>query len=222
MVVPCKRVAAHQDDWIIFRAGYMQHMGHAEQGIPAMAAEFEEVFQKTGRARVELRRWNDDGEDLAEWIYRRCSSTRNVRILAISYSWGVGYGFLRFARSCRRRGIRIAAVVMIDPVAHLGPYFFHLPAGLFLSQIAANWPPPYWPLQRLPRLKIRLPANIDRDHVYCYSQKNGWLRGHQVVWQSDGDPAGQLFLDEFRTHRFMDECPEARDRAFRLAHELFP
>lgn len=216
------RNLAYRDNYTIFISGRLQKEGDADQGVPGMATDFEERFQETGLARVELRKWDADWDDLAEWIFRRCSHRRNVRILVIPYSWGGGYGFRELAKSCRRRGIRISGFVASDSVAHFGPAFCHRLSGLYSAQIAACWPPP-WPefLRTLPRLKIKLPDNINRTNCHWFVQENSWLRGHDMVWQDTGEPVPNRIVIPGIDHNYMDECVEFRERALLSAYEMF-
>ena len=206
----------HQDNWIVFGSGYMQHMGDEIQGMPALAAEFEERY--SGVARVDLRRWDDDWNDLAEWIFRRCSETENIKLLCICYSWGVGFGFKKFAEACRIRGISINGAVLADPVAHLGGRFCH---RIGLSQVAAFWPPRSPCFKSVRRLRLRLPDNINKDNTYWFVQENSLLRGHDVYWEDTKEMAANKKVLKFRVHGYMDEAPEVRECAIDLADKIF-
>jgi hypothetical protein len=208
--------AKPQDNWIVFGSGYKQKMGDEIQGIPAMAAEFEERYRNV--ARIDLRRWDDNWDDLAEWIFRRCSSIENIKLLCICYSWGVGFGFRKFAKACRKRGILISGAVLSDPVAHLGIRFCH---RIGLSQAAAFWPPRSPCFKCARRLRLWLPDNINKEKTYWFTQENSLLRGHDLYWSDTKELAQNKMVLKFRTHTYMDEAPEFRRRAIDLADELF-
>jgi hypothetical protein len=209
--------ATPQDNWIVFGSGYLQKMGDA-QGIPQLAADFDHRYVPRG-VRIEMRRWDDDWDDLAEWIFRRASAPENVRLLCLVYSWGAGFGFRQFAHSCRDRGIPIAGAVISDGVAHLGGRACH---RIGLSQLAAYWPPPSACFRKLPRLRLHLPDNIAKDNTWWFVQQNSWLRGHNIYWEDTGQLAAQRELIQFRTHPYMDECPEFQSKALEVADRLFP
>jgi len=204
-----------QDDWIVFGSGYQQYMGDM-QGIPRMAAAFDKRYTPMG-VRVELRRWDDNWDDLAEWIFRRCSSPENVRLMCVVYSWGVGFGFKSFAHSCRDRGIPISGAVLSDGVAHLGNRFCH---RVKLSQVAAFWPPPSKCFRKLRRLRLHLPDNINKDETWWFVQQNSWLRGHNVYWDDTRKMAGNKVIIKNRTHSYMDESPEFKAKAVEVADRL--
>lgn len=207
---------APQDNWIVFGSGYMQHMGDEGQGIPAMAAEFEERYKDL--ARVDLRRWDDDWDDLAEWIFRRCSDVKNIKLLCICYSWGVGFGFKKFAHACRSRGIVIGGAVLADPVAHLGGRFSH---RIYLAQAAAFWPPRSPCFRCVRRLRLWLPDNIDKQNTFWFTQENSRLRGHNIYWLDTQQRAENKTVLKFRVHSYMDEAPEFKQRAIEVADKMF-
>jgi hypothetical protein len=203
------------DNWIVFGSGYLQRMGD-NQGIPALAAEFEERYDE--HARIDLRRWDDNWDDLAEWIFRRCSSVENIKLLCICYSWGVGFGFHNFAHACRNRGITISGAVLSDGVAHLGNRWSH---RLGLSQVGAFWPPRSPCFRKVRRLRLWLPDNIIKENTYWFTQENSLLRGHDIYWEDTKELAANKQIIKNRTHSFMDECAEFRRRSIDVANELF-
>jgi hypothetical protein len=203
------------DNWIVFGTGYLQHMGDT-QGIPQLAGEFEERYKQV--ARVDLRRWDDNWDDLSEWIYRRCSSVENIRLMCICYSWGVGFGFKQFAKACRDRGISIDGAVLSDGVAHLGGRLCH---NIGLSQVAAFWPPRSPCFHWVRRLRLWLPDNINKQNTFWFTQENSLLRGHEIYWSDTGDLAENHQLIKMRIHTSMDECPEFRRKAIDVANALF-
>jgi hypothetical protein len=204
-----------RDNWIVCGSGYLQHMGDS-QGIPALAAEFEERYKHI--ARIDLRRWDDNWDDLAEWIFRRCSSVENIKLMCICYSWGVGFGFKQFAHACMKRGILISGAVLSDGVAHLGGRWCH---NVGLSQVGAFWPPRSPCFSRVRRLRLWLPGNINKENTYWFTQENSLLRGHDIYWEDTGEMAVNKRVIRFREHRYMDESPEFRNKAIDVANQLF-
>lgn len=204
--------------------GYLQNRAQSNQGLPTLAHELVLDYNFTGKAQVELDEWNSDWSVQAEWIYR-LALPESPRVMIVAYSWGAGFGFFNLARELRDRGVLVTHAVLSDPVFHLGPRWFHTPAGLYLAQMRA-----YYPYSKctqalvdhrlLPRRPvIRVPDNVLA--VDYYIQKNSPLRGHELVAENRST---QIHRHEvsYRTHTNMDDCPEFRQQCREVANHLFP
>ena len=131
--------------------------------------------------RVELCPWNTRWDAEAEFVYRFRNGCPVVTIAA--YSWGAGWGAMRFARELGKRGIVVRSMVLSDPV-----YRHPLLAMRWLT------------LFRFP--VIRVPANV--QDVRWFRQRDDWPSGHELYAEGEGthiyDPVeadcGHLLMDE--------------------------
>jgi hypothetical protein len=208
------------DNWIICIPGFLQKKADAVEGIPALWHRLWERFH--GRdVCVQMYPWNTNWSDVAEMIFRACDAGR-VRIMVVAYSWGVGYGALRLLRELAYRGVRVAAAVFSDAVFHLWGRLAHL---LGVSQVSAYLTRPWGrPQIALPGNEQELPEThwfVQDRKNFRWSDRNTWLRGHEIVWEATGEPVPGGIPIYHTTHRYMDECIQFQARTIEVANRLF-
>lgn len=203
-------------NWIICISGYRQTQGNAEQGVPWLAHRL--ITEYGHLARVEFYTWDSDWSGIAEWIFRASQNGSPPTIMLVAYSWGVGYGALRLLHELRRRGVRVNIVVLSDGVRHFGGSVMH---RLGVSQVAAYRSRPFGK----PQIKLYDDA-IGELHWFHQNNfdlfdRNSWLRGHDIVRQSDGKKFDNEYVISGVQHRYMDELQEFRDKVMECASRLF-
>ena len=136
---------------------------------------------------VSLHRWNDDWGQVADLVgLLQGEAETPPRVLIAAYSWGAGWGAMRFARELARRGIEVEQMVLSDPV------YRH----------------PLWSLAWLALcgLPITVPGNVRR--VKWFRQTKNRPMGSRLrknfAALTKIDPAGVLD----REHEWMDDAPE--------------
>lgn len=207
-------------NWIQFIPGYMQNRAVTNLGLPLLAHEFYERYDQTGLARVEFDEWYSDWDAQAEWVRRLSFGCVAPKLLVIAYSWGVGFGALRFCRALRDRGLEVEHLITSDGVWHLGGPLCH---KFKLSQVMAFYP--FFPCfdKALRRMKLHVPDNV--KGIDWYIQNNARccerLRGHEMVWQDSGETCPNRHPVRYRIHNAMDECPEFWARCIEVADALF-
>lgn len=178
----------HQPDainaWHICISGFRQRAGRMSGLLRLWRTIGSRLASPT--CRVELRRWDEDWADLADWIWL-CwqdagGSAPSIRVYA--YSWGAGWGFVRLARELQRRGLRVESAVLADPVYR-------------------HW---YWLGQWrafVPWRKIRVPANVVNVR-WCYQRQN-WPRGHRVVAEDKRATVVNCGVPVAADHEYVDD-----------------
>ncbi len=136
---------------------------------------------------VALRAWNTDWKAEAEHVLRLAPDQQEeITIKVFAYSWGAGWGLVRFARALGARGLRVQTAVLSDPV-YRHPYWL----GQWRT-LLSRWP-------------IVIPANV--GEVYSYYQRQNWPRGHKLV-AAGKDTVLQHPIQLQATHDAMDEQPQ--------------
>jgi pimeloyl-ACP methyl ester carboxylesterase len=135
------------------------------------------------------RRWNSDSTALAHQLVRQ----RIHDVIVVAYSWGAGYGAMKFAEVGRQFGIRIPLALLCDPVYRPTWMPGWLPAN----------PLNIYSLDR--RSKINLPTAIRR--VAGVRQDLTIPNGHEVV-ATDRAQIVQPLKKLPYSHTAIDECPE--------------
>ena len=135
---------------------------------------------------VELCPWNTRWEAEAEFVYRFRGATPGYPIVTIAaYSWGAGWGAMRFARELGKRGIAVQSMVLSDPV-----YRHPLYSMRWLT------------LFRFPVISV--PANV--RSVRWFRQRDEWPWGHELLAESQATQihtpvvvteCGHLSIDEY-------------------------
>jgi hypothetical protein len=132
---------------------------------------------------VELCPWNTRWDAEAEFVYRFRNGCPTVTIAA--YSWGAGWGAMRFARELGKRGIGVRSMVLCDPV-----YRHPLYSMRWLT------------LFRFP--VIRIPENVQA--VRWFRQCDDWPAGHELLAENPAtrieapcmvEGCGHLGIDEY-------------------------
>jgi thioesterase domain-containing protein len=171
-------------EWHIVIMGFAQREG-AINGMVECWRQLINAVKGTA-ARVELRSWNSDVEDLAEFISKLQPPDLPPRICIHGYSWG-GMTAANLCRALRRRGLNVDRVVLSDAV-----YRHWYPWG--------NW------RAFAPWRAIRIPDNVRR--VTLFQQKESLPMGHPVAADNPGkthvDPVKWLKVD----HKWMDDQTE--------------
>lgn len=201
-----------------------------------LESQFIREYELSGKCCVEFCEWNSDFNAQAEHLARLAHPSKSPKFLVIAYSWGAGFGFTRFARHLRDRGVEISCAVLSDAVYHHGPRWCHTPLGAYFAQIRAYYPYFYctrklikWKLLP-PRPRIFIPDNV--LHVEWFVQQNSKLFGHELYWQDsktlcDGphptDPrrSAKRHPVPYRNHSNMDELTDFWDVAHAQAKALF-
>jgi hypothetical protein len=132
--------------------------------------------------RVELLPWNARWDAEAEFVYRFRNRCPIVTIAA--YSYGAGWGAMRFARELGKRGIFVDSMVLSDPV-----YRHPLLAMRWLT------------LFRFP--VIGVPENVHT--VRWFRQRDSWPWGHELfaegkqtrIWPTVEVGCDHLGMDEY-------------------------
>ena len=153
---------------------------------------------------VELRRWCDDWDALAEFIHLQRNGEA-PRVFIYAYSYGAGWGFVRLARELQERGILVAAAVLSDPV-YRSPYL----SGRWRSVA------PFW------RPTIKIPSNVGTVWSYRQDSKPWWQiwepRGHDV--KAD-DPKATRSIQVYNipdvSHAYMDDLPLFHEQSLEVA-----
>ncbi len=178
--------------WHVCVSGYTQHIGQLT-GLARLWAELHR--QHAGpTAVVALHEWNSNFERIAESI-ELCSMLLDEppAINVYAYSWGAGWGFLRFAEALQRRGLKINHAILSDPV-------YRSVWAAFRYRSLIGHP------------QIVVPANV--ENVRWFRQHTNKPAGHDLV---AADPrrtniAPPLIIPGV-VHAYMDDLPEFHDAA---------
>lgn len=92
--------------------GFLQNAGTAT-GLVGLWEELHARYSCAGTV-VKLLPWNADWRAEANFVERVLEPTGTVDF--VGYSWGAGWGFVRFATEARRRGRGIRRAFLLDPV----------------------------------------------------------------------------------------------------------
>jgi len=177
--------------WLILISGFLQTEGQPT-GFVRLWSELHHTHSGP-YSRVELRAWDDDWHDLAELIWRCRPRDNGVDVRIFAYSWG-GPSAMKLARELGRRGIRVRAMALCDPVYRDR---WRLWRTLF------PWP------------EIRVPTTV--GEVAWVRQRRDWPQGHDVV----AEDARQTIIHEPRIvdcgHTYMDDSKQFRQMAHVIA-----
>lgn len=143
---------------------------------------------------VSFREWNSPWDKVANNIVI-CTGTKPQKIVVIAYSWGAGYGFIKFAKELALRGAKIKAAILCDPIYRGGNFLL-------------------WGLAYVPRVPITIPWNV--ENVYGLRQKMTKLSGHSIIAEDDNLTKIHPFIERRRGHTYMDEDPEFHKMVFDL------
>jgi hypothetical protein len=141
------------------------------------------------------------------------------RIMLVAYSWGVGFGVTNLLRELRYRDLSVEAAVFSDGVYHLGGPLAH---RWGVAQVAAYLTRPWG------RPQIAMPDNIVEPHWFVQDRRNfrlhermSWLRGHELVWESNGEALPNRIEVVGTLHRWMDEYPKFKAKVIDVAEQMF-
>lgn len=190
------------DNFIVCRSGFLQNRGSAGSGVSgiALAAAYRYGGKGT-RTRVDFLSWDANPRHYAEYVHRWGRKDRPPRIIDISYSWGVGYGFVNTARALGRYGLDIDCAVLCDGVHHC----FRAPWRAFLNGTF------------LRDFTITIPGNVAA--VMGCRQTLNYPRGHD--WEFEG-----RYTREFspvvlpKPHTEIDNAREFRSMALSVCEQL--
>lgn len=144
--------------WLIVISGFMQNRGKPT-GMTRLWLDLGDL--QDAHTKVLLLNWSDDVSEYAEmiWSIAQNGGRREPIIRVFAYSWGSSTA-MDFARALQRRGMKIDAMVLSDPV------FRH-----------------WWILRRwtslLSWMTLKVPANVGK--VHWYRQRNNRPCGHDLV-----------------------------------------
>ena len=159
-------------------------------------------------SRVDYYTWNSRWRDVAEY-YSAISSRYNIRptIVVHAYSWGAGYGAMSLAKCLRRRGLRVKAMVLCDPV-------YKDPNILFVWRSLSRWNLPF-----LSAPKILVPSNV--DYVCGVRQCMARPMGHELVACRNADTKIDQFLELPADHTHIHDQPEWHQMCLDVARQAF-
>lgn len=183
------------EHWDIVISGFLQ-----DEGKPTgMVALWQLLRENASPTRcVILKSWNDSWSDLAERM-RRVGPIGGPTICVYAYSWGAGHGAITLARELRTRGLRVAHMVLCDPVYR----------SRFLS---FRW----LAMSKAPNITI--PGNVNR--VDWFRQHENLPAGHDLHPENPkATKIGPAVWLE-RTHQKMDDAPEFHAECIRVAGEF--
>lgn len=183
--------------WHICISGFTQTEGQLT-GLMRLCLELG-VRHNGPHTRVELRKWNDDWSDVAEFIRltQPGGSTEGPRVAIYAYSWGAGWGFVQLARELRRRQIDVQSAVLCDPVYR---------SRWWSMQWRSLWGSPV----------IRIPDNVCQ--LWRFYQTTNKPAGHDVM--AEDASRTRIFPGVHVpnvTHDFMDDAPEFFERSLEVA-----
>jgi len=149
---------------------------------------------------VSLRTWSSNWRDLAEHIFLvQQEQGERIRVAVYAYSWGGGYGLVRFAKELNKRGIPIEIAVLSDPV-YCSPWY------------TFRW------LAMTGFRKIVIPNNVRM--VRWFYQRQNHPQSQGIVAQ---DPKRTLIVDGVevdRTHQYMDDSGQFHQACHAAAEAL--
>lgn len=183
--------------WHLCISGFTQTEGQLT-GLMRLCLELG-IRHNGPRTRVELRKWNDDWSDVAEfiWLTRPNGASGGPRVNVYAYSWGAGWGFTQLAQQLRQRQIEVSSAVLCDPVYR----------SRWLSmQWRSLWGHPV----------IRVPDNVHT--VWSCYQTTNKPAGHPLVAD---DPSRTRILPAVHvpgvTHQYMDDTRMFFERSLEVA-----
>lgn len=176
-----------------------------------MLALYEQMLAERGHdglvTRVWFQRWYDDWRNIAEhaWLIGDHHKQR-VQACVYAYSWGAGWGAMRFAHYLDRNGIKVGVMVLSDPV-YRHPLFNGVPLLQYVGQWRAMFPG---------SAKIKVPPNV--GEVFCYFQRKNRPSGHDLVAVGDTKIHECVQLDV--VHEKMDDDNTFHKMALKKAREF--
>lgn len=181
-------------------SGFRQHVGYTH-GLVRLRERFLAAGLQHGvDHRVSLRTWHDDVRRMAdELVVLHDLTGQCPRIGVYAYSYG-GWAATRFARALQRRGIRVEAMVLSDPVRRW-PLRLQKPLSLL----------PRW----APWQTLRIPANV--REVHHFYQTVDLPQGHRLAADGETTIMGRR-LD--CGHARMDDAEEFQRAALCVAQAL--
>ncbi len=180
--------------WDIVISGFLQSEGKAT----GMVALWQLLRENAGPSRcVILKSWNDSWSDLAERIRRVGPKRSEPTVCIYAYSWGAGHGAITLAKELRTRGIRVAHMVLCDPV-----YRSWL--------ISFRW------LAMLKSPNITIPDNVNR--VSWFRQKKNRPAGHDLHPENGTQIEAAVWLPLI--HQDMDDAPEFHAKCICVAGQF--
>ena len=127
--------------------------------------------------------WDANFRAEAEFVFR--VSAAQPKIAVVAFSWGAGWGFVKFAKELKRRGLGIHHACLIDPVYR---HWYWL----------GNW------RSFVPAIPILIPSNV--KFVTWWRQYQSWPRGHQLLGFGPTNIRDPTVIDS--AHQYMDDNPQ--------------
>lgn len=182
--------------WCYVITGFLQHSGTRTRQIDTWAA-----LHRAGgpEFRAELRPWNSNWDAEAEFIFRMSPSYDQPKIAIFGYSWGAGWGAVQLCKALEARGVKVANLVLADPV------YRH-------AYWAGNW------RAFVPWVPITIPCNV--GEVDWLRQTTTHPMGHDLraaCASTRINPARHLSV----SHVHMDEQPEFIAACDRVSRKVF-
>jgi hypothetical protein len=192
---------------IVVITGFRQRSGRATTGLDGLEHRLVEAHN-SGDTVVTGKRWDDDFHSLAAKI-ERCRHGRDVRVIVVAYSWGVGHGAVTLANELLRYGLTVDALFAIDAV-----YRSWFPVRVRSLFSRGNMFAP----------KIQLPPNV----LACryWRQISSRPQGHRIIKSLEHQSVQAGSSPEWDgvwpgvTHQTIDNVTEIQDDIFCQIGEL--
>lgn len=180
--------------WDVLITGFLQHPNQPNGFVAIWQGV--RLHQDKDREVTFPMPWNSCWAELADTI-RRCRDAAKETVVRIyAYSYGAGWGAVKFARELAARKIDVVWMVLSDPV-HRSDWLVGRLSALF------------------PFATIEIPDNV--RFVSWFRQGMTCPRGHDLVAD---DPAVTTIYDPVYLaipHTEMDDAPAFREECFRVA-----
>lgn len=170
------------DEWHIVIMGFLQRQGPVN-GMVAIWLAILRALSNKPSARVEIRSWNCDVDDLAELILKLRPADSDPRIVITGFSYG-GWTAKLLVDALNARGIKVERVITIDAVYR-------------------HWYRLGWWRSLVPWKRIPFKDTVGR--VTQFRQRKSLPMGHTI----EVDNPGKTVLDPIvwvdAAHVFMDD-----------------
>jgi len=174
-------------EWHVVISGFLQKSGTLN-GVTRVWGDLRQITVGRLDACVELIRWSDDYDDLAERIKQLSPVDNDPTVNVYGYSYG-GMSGVNFAKCLKKRGLKVNHIVLCDAV-----YRHWYWAGNWRSLV--SW------------RSISVPDNVLR--VTQFRQRESLPMGHEIKAENAGltdlGPINWLTTD----HCWMDDHPAFR------------
>ena len=184
---------------LICISGFTQNLGKPN-GIEKLWMEMRDMENPS--VRTSYKPWHSRWGNFAEHILRTSpNDPRMLDIRIFAYSWGCGHGFTALSKQLLKRGIKVSAAVLCDPVYH-------------------KWSAP-WRAMISPFVTptIKVPRNV--KEVWWLYQRQGKPMGHDVVACNPGTVVHSGIKMDV-SHSYADDNPRFHELSLEVAKDERP